>query len=170
MPQGRDNRPQKRGNLKTFDTVPADPNDPALLQTTQFLRPIGDKYVAGMWEAITSRLRLHIHGDSPACAMTVVNGIRAANDPNTEPRVFICLNPIIIFPLLVPEYSRSEKTMASYFVANAILHEIAVSTPFFFSLARRPRVLPHAPRTMDDLANLVKACLRSAIHAVFIPA
>lgn len=129
MDPERDTRLDKPYTLRTFDTVPADPNDPALLQTTQFLRPIGEKYVAAMWETIAKYLRLHIHGDMGPDAITTSNPNRV-QDPGSDPKLYICFNPIAIFPLLVPGYSKSEKTIASYNFANTILHELAVSTPF----------------------------------------
>lgn len=131
IPPERDTRPQKTFKLKTFDTTPTDPNDPALYPATQFLRPIGDMYVAAVWRALASSVRFHIHGDMGPCGSTTCNVDKASADSRVAPRVFIAINPNMVFPLLVSGYSKSEKIMASYFLASIILHEIAVSIRFF---------------------------------------
>lgn len=128
VPPQRDTRPYKPEPLKTFDIIQCSPNDPAVLPEVQFLRPIGDKYVSALWKVLARNLRLHIHGNMTACGVTG-SSFMDINDRKKTPYIFIVLNANMIFPLLVPGYSQSEKIMSSFYVASTILHELAVSLP-----------------------------------------
>lgn len=57
-----------------------------------------------------------------ASATTVIGGYY---DDNRWLRIVVDASNI--WPLLVPEYSVSEKTSVSFYVAKLILHELAVS-------------------------------------------
>lgn len=126
MPPTRDTRPFKSAPLKTFDTVPGTGNEAGVFSETQFLRRSADRYVDALWEVVARDVKLHIHAESDQCAVTdlVVGEI---NDRRKIPGLFVAINPNLVFPLLVGAYSASERTMASFYLAATILHELAVS-------------------------------------------
>lgn len=128
IPPTRDTRPFKAIPLKTFDTVPGTGNEIGLFPETQFLRRSADKYVDALWEMVARDLKLHIHAESDQCAATHIM-VNEINNRRKIPGLFVAVNPDLVFPLLVEEYSSSEKTMASFSLAATILHELAVSLP-----------------------------------------
>ena len=126
IPPSRDTRPNKQFPLSTFDIVPPPANHPDLWPEAQFLRPMGDKYVDAIWEILTRDMRLHVLNNTDSCGITH-HDFNVVVDKTMLPNCFIVVNAKLIYPLLVPGYSSSEKVMTSYYLAATILHEIAVS-------------------------------------------
>lgn len=139
MPPTRDTRSFKAAPLKTFDTVPGTGNDAGIFPETQFLRRSADRYVDALWEVVARDLKMHIHAESDQCAVTNIM-VDEINDRRKIPGLFVAINPNLVFPLLVGGYSSSEKTMASFYLAATILHELAVSCTL--SPAHDPALLP----------------------------
>ena len=130
VPPQRDNRPQCEKSsypLRTFDTVPTSESDPSVWPDTQFLRPIGEKFISAAWGLLAKELRFILHGGIGQLGATYTPRERFTDWENNPPTIDIVINAKLVFPLLVPGYSQSEKTMASFSLANTILHEIGVS-------------------------------------------
>lgn len=146
IPPTRDTRPSKAAPLKAFDTVCGTGAEAGTFPETQFLRRSSEKYVEALWEVVARDIRLHVHAETDQCAVTSIM-VDEINDRRKAPGLFVAVNPSLVFPLLVGEYSSSEKTMASFYLAVTILHELAVSCSI-------PRPRPRFPAVVVFLRGL----------------
>jgi hypothetical protein len=125
VPPERDPRQGLQTSLKNVLTSPPTETDPfindRIFHETQFLRnnPRYPLYEVTM-QALQRNLRIGL------VANTIIDvwAFQAVGAENI--RTWIIISADLIFPLLVPSYTKSEKMMASWILCATLLHEFSV--------------------------------------------
>jgi hypothetical protein len=126
VPIARDPRTARNRPLLAFDTVPPASTDPGLFAELQFIRNFPETFVNAVWEVVARDVRWSILGNLHPCAITT-NWPDQVNNLNARPLHYIILNADSIYPLVVSEYTSSERIISSFHLAAIMLHELAVS-------------------------------------------